>query len=380
MTDAASTPAAPATPAVDPTPKPDPAPALRAYLQRCEVRLSTIHRVASALLSGAGLVVIFPALAKDSVARVLRSLVSSGVDLPRGLLFAAELVSFALPLAALWLLLKDLTGFYFAGNHFEAGDALAFHPRFAVSGLRIATDELDEDTARALHAARRDPRLRAFLLPENAFSRTRIDRQAARYGLGGGEDDARQDALLELSTTRDRTLVEQAAGLEQVLARHVLNVQLLVLRYAKAVLAMLTTAAAAFAAGAVVDTAEVQRAPQQYWLAGLLALWAPAVVVAVTAPMRWVTRRSMSDGAHDRAVKEDHEFTQFEDVAVRLATLTWLLALVSVAVTIVRHDLDRHAAAAVVTMLVSAVLLASALSKWAGRRAVSRLLARHASR
>ena len=32
--------------------------AMRAFLQRCEVRLSTMHRVATALLSGAGILVL----------------------------------------------------------------------------------------------------------------------------------------------------------------------------------------------------------------------------------------------------------------------------------------------------------------------------------
>jgi len=39
------------------TVSPDERAAMRAYLQRCEVRLSTVHRVATALLSGAGILV-----------------------------------------------------------------------------------------------------------------------------------------------------------------------------------------------------------------------------------------------------------------------------------------------------------------------------------
>ncbi len=38
--------------------------AMRAYLQRAEVRLSTMHRVAGVLLNGAGLLFLFPVLLK----------------------------------------------------------------------------------------------------------------------------------------------------------------------------------------------------------------------------------------------------------------------------------------------------------------------------
>lgn len=39
---------------------PDARNAMRAFLQRSEVRLSTMHRIANAFLSGAGLLVLFP--------------------------------------------------------------------------------------------------------------------------------------------------------------------------------------------------------------------------------------------------------------------------------------------------------------------------------
>ena len=46
--------------------------AMRAFLQRCDVRLSTMHRVATALLSGAGILVLLPAVERDAVLQVLR--------------------------------------------------------------------------------------------------------------------------------------------------------------------------------------------------------------------------------------------------------------------------------------------------------------------
>ena len=48
---------------------PDERAAIRAFLQRCEVRLSTVHRVATALLSGAGLMVLLPAIVRTRSCR-----------------------------------------------------------------------------------------------------------------------------------------------------------------------------------------------------------------------------------------------------------------------------------------------------------------------
>ena len=60
--------------------------AMRGFLQRCEVRLSTMHRVATALLSGAGILVLLPALERDAVLQVLRALLAGPVSWSRALL------------------------------------------------------------------------------------------------------------------------------------------------------------------------------------------------------------------------------------------------------------------------------------------------------
>ena len=92
--------------------------AIRAFLQRSEVRLSTVHRVATALLSGAGLMVLLPAIARDSIVTVIRSLVNGELDLAHLCLVGAIVISFGLPITALGLLLRDLTRFYFTRGIF----------------------------------------------------------------------------------------------------------------------------------------------------------------------------------------------------------------------------------------------------------------------
>src|SRR4051794_10842436 len=50
--------------------------AMRSYLQRSEVRLSTMHRVAVGFISGAGLLFLFPVFVKDGVLSIIRTLLS----------------------------------------------------------------------------------------------------------------------------------------------------------------------------------------------------------------------------------------------------------------------------------------------------------------
>jgi hypothetical protein len=43
---------------------------LRTYLQRAEVRLSTMHRIAGAFLGGAGLLLLLPAFLREALVQV----------------------------------------------------------------------------------------------------------------------------------------------------------------------------------------------------------------------------------------------------------------------------------------------------------------------
>ena len=70
--------------------------AMRAFLQRCDVRLSTMHRVATALLSGAGILVLLPSVERDTVIQVVRALLVGPLDWQRGLLIAAIAISIVL--------------------------------------------------------------------------------------------------------------------------------------------------------------------------------------------------------------------------------------------------------------------------------------------
>ena len=248
---------------------------MRAFLQRCEVRLSTVHRVATALLSGAGLMVLLPAIARDSIVSVIRTLVSGDLDLAHVCLLAAMVALLALPFAALWLVLRDLTLFYFHAQHLAHDGHDVFTPRFTLTGIRLPSDELgaagrDELTTVRASAANID-----LLVPSNDLARSRIDRQLDAYGgLGRHDVDGdlgRAGGLFELTASRDRSLIEEVAKIEYGIARHILRVQVIVLRYVKALLAFLTTALAVFAAAAVLEDSTTIGPTEELWLVCITA-------------------------------------------------------------------------------------------------------------
>lgn len=141
---------------------PDERNAMRAYLQRCEVRLSTMHRVAVGFLSGAGLLFLFPIFVKDGVLLILRAILDysptinisgTGGTIWMVMLYACLIypfiLSLAIPAVALLLVFKDIVRFYFVAHPPNFPDAL-FNPRFILTGVAFSTDESAEVKARVL--------------------------------------------------------------------------------------------------------------------------------------------------------------------------------------------------------------------------------------
>ncbi|MBI5021158.1 MAG: hypothetical protein HZB59_06965 [Ignavibacteriales bacterium] len=92
-----------------------------AFLQRSEVRISTLHRIAGTFVGGAGLTVLLPWLLKDNMANLFRAFGNSFV-FPSwffwlGIFATANI--FVLPLIALYFLIVDLIYFYFTHSIIE---------------------------------------------------------------------------------------------------------------------------------------------------------------------------------------------------------------------------------------------------------------------
>ena len=176
-------------------------------------------------------------------------------------------------------------------------------------------------------------------MPSNDLARARIDRQLDAYG-GLGRHDIEGDlgrakGLFELAASRDRALLEEVAKIEHGMARHILRLQVIVLRYVKALLAFLTTALAVFTAAAVLSEVPAVGPAQELWLVCITALWSPSIVAVVTAPVRWLDHLLAAEGARTAAAANDPELTKVERIAVWAAGIAWVLVAVALAAVIV---------------------------------------------
>ena len=341
--------------------------AMRAFLQRSEVRLSTVHRVGQALLGGSALVLLLPLFLRDGFPKLTTLLIAAHdagqSPLVYGGIGLAAFLSILLPVVAIYLLVGDLLGFYFTSNTFGSSDSgrtgrTVFNPRFIVPGLGFNDDdELSPAMAEALADGRRDPWTRALLVPANPDDdgwRDRFDTRTfevwgtvAAEGPAGDDDRLRQSFRLA-GIHRDRTLARDVARTEALLAKHVLSIRIAVLRYTKALLLLIaTTVATLGAAGLVEHAIRIDAAggaftsgvPNRYlYLVALVyAVWAPVAARSVTAPLRMIQRHTPGVGDLDDAYR-DRRLTQFESAAV-LTTLVALLGAVA-ALVVAGNGLD----------------------------------------
>lgn len=320
--------------------------AARAFVARCEVRLSTFHRIAVGLLSGAGLLVVLPVVARDSITGILRSLAVGDFTVSDGLLIVVVVSILGVPGFALWLLFADLTRFYFHANHLGNGRE-TFTPRFTLTALRLPGDELGPAASQQLDRARHEPRIVELLVPTNDKSRARIDRQLDVYratrGHGGSDDLGRAAGLFELAASHPRPLLEEVAKIEFGMVRHGLRLRSIVLRYVKAVLAVLAAAVAVYSGDAVVaglDPTVGVTVANAAWLAGIGLIWAPVVVLAITSPVRWIEQLMRDDGASTTAVANDPELTHVERVVLPIASVGWFAAAAAMGVAAVDAELS----------------------------------------
>ena len=336
---------------------------MRAFLQRCEVRLSTMHRVATALLSGAGILVLLPAVERDSFLQVLRSLLVGPIPVSRGLLAAAVALSIGLALTMLWFVVVELTRFYFHANHIVHPDGEVFTPRFTLTGLRLPDDELGAAVDETYGTSHGSPNNVALLVPSNRRGRERIDRQLAAYpGAIEGDitditDAARGAGLFELAASRRRPLVEEVVKVEYGIVRHMLRLQVVVLRYVKALLVVVATSLATYVCAAAVNGQATVSAPEQRWIAATMMLWAPLVAVLVTSPVRWLENLLRTEGAAHTAVHHDAELTQVEKIAIRVASVAWACAAIAMVDLLVHHDITTQGrVGCIVALAVSAIV------------------------
>jgi hypothetical protein len=346
--------------------------AMRAFLQRCEVRLSTIHRVATALLSGAGILVLLPYVQRDAVVSVLRALLHGSLSTSRLLLVVAVVDSIALAITLLWLVIQQLTRFYFHANHLRLEGTETFTPRFTLTGIRLPLDELGPEAVAEYEQLRAATPNVELLVPANRRGRERIDRQLDAYPAlrsdGPRSDGERLDALLELAAARRRSLLEEVVKIEHGMARHMLRLQVVVLRYVKALLVVVITLPASFVAATAANDPTGLTAADQRWIAVAMAVWAPVTILVVTSPVRWIEGLLRAEGAAASTVRDDPELTRVEDLAAWMAFGGWVAAFAGLVLLLVDHPLTGQAAVAGWGAVAASVaLLAAAIWRWRAR-------------
>jgi hypothetical protein len=328
--------------------------AMRAFLQRSEVRLSTIHRVGQALLGGSALVLLLPLFLRDAFPNMMTVLIA-GYDagqhwLPIAAIGLAATLVILLPVPAIFLLVGDLLAFYFTSNTFGAhptghhAGRVIFNPRFIITGLGFNNDELSPRTRELLAEGRDDEWTRGLLVPRSVDDdgwRDRFDTRTyevwgvvADEGEAGDTERVRQSFRLA-GLNRDRTLAHDVARTEALIARHVLAIRTVVLRYSKALLLLIATTVVTLAASGLVDQAVREDADGGHFVNGfpyrylfLVALvyviWAPLAARSVTAPLRMIQRHTPGVGEH-RDVYLDKHTTQFESATI-VVTLVVLMS------------------------------------------------------
>ncbi|HUN09525.1 MAG TPA: hypothetical protein PLQ56_23170 [Aggregatilineales bacterium] len=295
--------------------------AMRAFLQRCEVRLSTLHRIATAFIGGAGLLLLVPVFLKDAFDSILAVLLTSlpnhfpgldgvGVALTIILFILLGyplLVSLWVPLFGLYHLIKDVVHFYFTiyTPGFPAG---LLNPTFALSGVMFSWDESERAKQEAMENQYGAAQM-GFMIPfsqekQELYFDTIMEQSKGEIvpetrrietlvGLNVLPEDYdveqvnRFNAAFGIARSLDRTLAQEVAVTEMSLARHVLYLRRLVLRYVKTLLMFLWTTIVTLI---MLPLLRDERFPALVIIAIGYLVWALAVRRVIRLPLYWIYR------------------------------------------------------------------------------------------
>jgi len=323
--------------------------ALRAFLQRAEVRLSTMHRIAGAFLSGAGLLFLLPVFFRDYPKELLGAIVTdiAALSIPSasallalvGLLGIVMVVFsiFLILVYSLYLLVKDLTLFYFIGQSPGFSDD-AFYPRFALTAIAFSPDESLRAKDQIIQS-QNQPDIMAFTMPRSQGVPQVDVGKWESYGhllysptRRPQDDDTPMQRRFRIALGQaglvDRDLVHEVARMEASLVRHNLHLRRLVLRYAKALVLMVWTLIITFASTLLIQLAEKWPlvAPWKwYGVIGILAAWlylTPGRVVKL--PIDWIYEWANQNTSRTEHIAHDPELQQFEQRVAKYCKRAWV--------------------------------------------------------
>lgn len=338
--------------------------AMRAYLQRCEVRLSTLHRIATAFVGGAGLLLLIPIFLRDVVEGILlvwlraAELHFETLSAPIAVVLTLAmysallypfLLSLAVPIYGVYLLLKDIVHFYFTIYMPDFPHDL-LHPTFALTGVAFSPDESPR-VKRAVMRHQYAPHQADYMMPFSEGRREQYFDALERETNGeiiprsrrlghlhaldalpadhNPYDVRRFNVALGIARSLDRDLAQEVAITEMALVRHVMYLRRLVLRYVKTLLMFLWTTIISFVMLPFLNDA---RFPTFVILGLGYTVWALAVMRIASWPIQWIYRHR--SGAHG-APHIDTQLTRLERMVRPYARAAIVVTLAGLALAVV---------------------------------------------
>lgn len=332
--------------------------AMRAYLQRSEVRISTLHRIATAFVGGAGLLLLIPVFFRDVIEGIIGIFLSANTAqfasqspslallltiVLYALLIYPFFLSLYIPIYSLYLLMKDIIHFYYS-IYSPGFPATLLHPTFSLGGISFSKDESPRAKRAIMHYEY--TRNMDFMLPfsegkrelyfdhlietthgdiipssrkwEKLVAEGMIPPDAVR------KDIERFDAALGVVRSLDRNLVEEVATTEMHLVRNILFLRRLVLRYAKSLLLLIWTTLINFI---MLPFLKDERFPSLLVLALGYCIWSLLVLQVMRTPITWIYRHRHEKVDYDAI---DKQLTLLEDNVNVLARLAIPVSIAAV--------------------------------------------------
>ncbi|MEQ8675626.1 MAG: hypothetical protein RLP44_00700 [Aggregatilineales bacterium] len=297
--------------------------ALRTFLQRSEVRSSTMHRIVTAFISGAGLMILIPVFFKDVIDGIIEILINHAENLfPSAganngialtvLLYALVayplLLSMIIPLYAVYLLLKDIVHFYFT-VYMPGYSEDVLTPSLSINPITLPIDEAPNIKARIMRYQYKTEHM-TYMLPFSEARRhayfdlmleqsigeivpktRRLDvlreQQVIDDDIAPAElkEIERYNVALGILRAYDRTLVAEVANAEMTMVRNAMYIRRMLLRYIKALLMFIWTMATAFLMLPFLKNPDF---PTFIVLSLGYTVWSLAVVWIMRVPVRWI--------------------------------------------------------------------------------------------
>lgn len=291
-------------------------------------------------------------------------------------LFAALCVAFAIPIWSLYLLVRDLTQFYFVGQQPGYHGSSLFNPTFALSGLAFPQDEGSSTTTKTqILVDQYTDDFIHFVVPlSEAEARLKFDPFINTGGEPFHPDTRRQEALtqqgvivrtvngnplfmgrphslnkrnfdhfnvtLALAGLYDRPLHQEVAKIEVSLVRHNLALRGIVIRYVKSLLTMVLLFLASFIVCSIIEASPSLLSKIKIWVfpadeflvAVTLMVWALLAWLLIQRPIKWIYKTSDPRYAENRPeLKRDPSLIHFQKWFGRLCAFVAFMSSVCLA-------------------------------------------------